>query len=61
MRTFAIYGNWILGERLPPYLVVVLVVPTLLLLVLLLHEQGLVNSVREDPLRDAVAENIAAG
>ena len=48
-------------SRVPyPYLVVVLVVPTLLLLVLL-HEQGLVNSVGEDPLRDAVAENIAAG
>ena len=39
----------------------VLVEPTLLLLVLLLlHEQRLINSVGEDPLRDAVAQKIAA-
>ena len=41
----------------------VLVEPTLLLLLvllLLLHEQRLINSVGEDPLRDAVAQKIAA-
>ena len=43
-----------------PHLMV-LVEPILLLLVLLLlQEQRLINSVGEDPLRDAVAEKIAA-
>ena len=44
----------------------VLVEPTVLLLLLLVlllllfHEQRLINSVGEDPLRDAVAQKIAA-